>query len=103
MLDRVRSTATPTRLRQAGFGGIPAPPTYPFVMQTGAGSRRSKAPPRDTSTWARAFLGVLLKEGGLILHGEQSFHLYRPIVSGDVLVGKGTVVNAYSKESNGRP
>ena len=40
--------------------------------------------------------------GGLILHGEQEFTYHRPVVVGDVLVGEGTVVDAYRKESKGR-
>jgi hypothetical protein len=47
-------------------------------------------------------LGPLMAKGGLILHGEQEFTYRRPVVAGDVLVGRGTVADAYRKESRGR-
>ncbi len=50
----------------------------------------------------QSILDTLLEDGGLILHGEQSFHFHRPVVVGDVLHGVGSIVNVYQKESNGR-
>ena len=49
-----------------------------------------------------AALAPLMATGGLILHGEQSFHYHRPVVVGDVLRGEGTIVDAYAKESKGK-
>jgi acyl dehydratase len=43
-----------------------------------------------------------MANGGLILHGEQEFTYHRPVFAGDVLVGKGMVVDAYKKESKGK-
>jgi acyl dehydratase len=86
----------------AGFDGIPAPPTYPFVMQHWGRFEELQGPSEGHLDVVSGILGVLLKEGGLILHGEQSFHHHRPIVAGDVLEGKGSVVDAYAKESNGK-
>ncbi|MEY2475429.1 MAG: hypothetical protein QOG87_744, partial [Actinomycetota bacterium] len=39
---------------------------------------------------------------GMILHGEQEFTYHRPLSVGDVLVGEGTVVDLYEKESKGK-
>ena len=47
-------------------------------------------------------LGPLMANGGLILHGEQEFTYHRPVLAGDVLVGEGTVADAYRKESKGK-
>jgi acyl dehydratase len=44
----------------------------------------------------------LMSKGGLILHGEQEFIYHRPVQVGDVLVGEGTITDAYQKESKGR-
>ena len=49
-----------------------------------------------------AVLGPLMAKGGLILHGEQEFTYHRPVFAGDVLEGKGLVVDAYQKESKGK-
>jgi acyl dehydratase len=43
-----------------------------------------------------------MSKGGLILHGEQEFTYHRPVVVGDVLVGKGSIVDAYQREGKGR-
>ena len=43
-----------------------------------------------------------MASGGLMLHGEQEFIYHRPIAVGDVLVGKGKIVDAYQKESKGK-
>ena len=43
-----------------------------------------------------------MAKGGLILHGEQEFIYHRPVLVGDVLVGEGTITDAYQKESKGR-
>ena len=47
-------------------------------------------------------LAPLLAQGGLILHGEQSFSYHRAVQVGDVLKGHGTIVDAYRKESKGK-
>lgn len=86
----------------AGLPGIPAPPTYPFVMDNfGAYPelQPEEAPPTNAVAMA---LGPLLAKGGLILHGEQAFTYHRPVIAGDVLLGDGKVVDAYQKESKGK-
>jgi peroxisomal enoyl-CoA hydratase 2 len=46
-------------------------------------------------------MGSLFAQGGIVLHGEQEFQYHRPIEVGDVLVGEGTVLDVYEKESKG--
>jgi acyl dehydratase len=87
----------------AGFDAIPAPPTFPFVMESWG--RFPELQPADAPPAGGGMakvLGPLMAKGGIILHGEQSFDYHRPVAVGDVLDGEGTVVDAYTKESKGR-
>jgi len=86
----------------AGFSGIPAPPTFSFVMSH-QGARTEEQPPDPTGGKNPMFavMGDLMRLGGLVLHGEQEFVYHRPIVAGDVLDGEGRVVDLYEKESKG--
>lgn len=92
----------PRAAAEAGLAGIPAPPTYPFVMENfGAYPELQTADAPKGNPMAEV-LGPLMANGGLILHGEQEFTYTRPVLAGDVLVGEGKVVNAYVKESKGK-
>ncbi len=92
----------PRAAAAAGLDGIPAPPTYPFAMDN-FGKFPELQPEDGGATNALMLaLGPLLGKGGLILHGEQSFAYTRPVYAGDVLEGKGTIVDAYRKESKGK-
>ena len=94
----------PRAAADAGLPGIPAPPTYPFVMGNfgvfpeiqGEGALAA------TDNPMAEVLGPLMTKGGIILHGEQEFTYRRPVLAGDVLVGDGKVVDAYQKESKGK-
>jgi len=86
----------------AGLAGIPAPPTYPFVMEHFGAFPEIQLDSGVTGNPLAEALGPLMAKGGIILHGEQEFTYVRPIVAGDVLVGQGTVVDAYQKESKGK-
>ncbi len=92
----------PRAAADAGLPGIPAPPTYPFVM--GNFGVYAELQPADAPSGnpMGAVLGPLMAKGGLILHGEQEFTYHRPVFAGDVLEGKGSVVDAYQKESKGK-
>src|ERR1700722_5790345 len=93
----------PRASEAAGFDAIPAPPTFPFVMDTWgrfAELQPSDGPPAGGGM--AKVLGPLMAKGGLILHGEQAFEYPRPAEVGDGLDGEGTVVDAYAKESKGR-
>lgn len=87
----------------AGFAAIPAPPTFPFVMQSWGAFPELQAEAVDTGeNPLGAVLGPLMANGGLILHGEQSFEYHRPVLVGDVLRGESRIADAYAKESKGR-
>jgi acyl dehydratase len=91
----------PAAAAEAGFAAIPAPPTFPFVMEHWG--RFAEAQPEEkvaVHPISEAF-GPLLAKGGIILHGEQSFEYQRPVLAGDALDGETTVVDAYEKESKG--
>ena len=74
----------------AGFDGIPAPPTFSFVMGH-MGARAEEQPPDPSGGQSPMFqvMGDLMSKGGLVLHGEQEFVYHRPIVEGDVLAQRG--------------
>jgi hypothetical protein len=86
----------------AGLAGIPAPPTYPFVMGNFGAFPELQIDEVSSGNPMAEVLGPLMANGGLILHGEQEFTYRRPVVAGDVLVGRGAVADAYRKESKGR-
>ncbi|HEX4245515.1 MAG TPA: MaoC family dehydratase N-terminal domain-containing protein [Acidimicrobiales bacterium] len=90
----------PAAAAAIGLPAIPAPPTYPFVMENFG--RYPELQPADAGNQVGAAIAPLLAGGGLILHGEQSFSYHRPVFAGDVLEGTGSVVDAYRKESKGR-
>jgi acyl dehydratase len=86
----------------AGLAGIPAPPTYPFVMGNFGAYPELQTEEAPAGNPMAEVLGPLMANGGLILHGEQEFTYLRPVLAGDVLVGRGKVADAYRKESKGR-
>jgi acyl dehydratase len=45
-------------------------------------------------------IGALMKEGGLVLHGEQEFVYHRPVLVGDELTSQGTIKDIYAKEGS---
>jgi acyl dehydratase len=88
--------------QEAGLRAIPAPPTFPFVMSNWGEFPEYQPEDRPTGNPLGEVLEPLISRGGLILHGEQEFDYHRPVFVGDVLVGEGTIIDAYSKESKGR-
>ncbi len=92
----------PRAAADAGLPGIPAPPTYPFVMGNFGVYPELQTDDAPSGNPMAAVLGPLMAKGGIILHGEQEFSYHRPVFAGDVLVGTGTVVDAYQKESKGK-
>ena len=92
----------PSAAQAAGFPAIPAPPTFPFVMEFWGKHVELQPPDAPTAAVLGEVLGPLAASGGLMLHGEQEFVYHRPVLVGDVLVGEGRVVEAYQKESRGR-
>jgi len=104
--DAVLSTSpiyhNPEAARAAGFANIPAPPTWPFAMEFSGKFEEIQPSDAPTGNPLATAVGPLMAKGGLILHGEQEFVYHRPVFVGDVLLGEGTVVDAYTKESKGK-
>jgi hypothetical protein len=74
----------------AGFGRVPVPPTYTFVMAS-AGAFADIQPEGGTgSMYANtgADAASAFTRDGLYLHGEQHFTYHRPVCVGDVLEGR---------------
>jgi acyl dehydratase len=84
---------------EAGFGGIPVPPTYGFVAPNWGRWEELQPPASGEIEPMTAVMGGLMANGGLILHGEQSFTYHRPVVTGDRLNYRGVVKDIYQKES----
>jgi acyl dehydratase len=93
---------SPEAAKQAGFDNIPAPPTWPFAMEFSGKFPEIQPTDAPTGNPMMTAMGPLMAKGGLILHGEQEFLYHRPIQVGDVLIGDGTITDAYQKESKGR-
>jgi acyl dehydratase len=92
----------PDVAKAAGLADIPAPPTFPFIMENwGKFTELQPADAPSGNPMMKAFAPLMAK-GGMILHGEQEFEFHRPIVVGDRLKGEGKVVDVYQKESKGK-
>lgn len=93
----------PAAAKAAGFGDLPAPPTFTFAIQH-MGKTGEPQPPDPTggNNPINVFMGTLMAKGGIVLHGEQEFVYHRPIVVGDVLVSESKVVDVYERESKGK-
>ena len=90
--------------KEAGFDGIPAPPTFGFSMAHW-GKFPETQPPPDPALEGNPMMeimGGLMAKGGMILHGEEEFIYHRPVVVGDVLHEEGKVTDYYTKESGDR-
>jgi acyl dehydratase len=90
----------PDAARAAGFEAIPAPPTFSFAMQhMGTIGEPQPTDPTGGTNPMHTVMGGLYAGGALILHGEQEFEYHRPVFVGDVLLGEGTIVDLYEKET----
>jgi acyl dehydratase len=91
----------PEAAKAAGLPAVPAPPTFSFVVDNWG--KFPEIQPEDAPEGGLGeVLALLMRNGGMILHGEQEFTYHRPVFVGDVLLGEGTVVDAYAKESKGK-
>lgn len=75
--------------REAGYDGIPAPPTF---------ERTTEFPryrPEGVDDHTGFDLGF---DPRRIIHGEQAFEFERPLYVGDVLTGRTTLEDAYERE-----
>ena len=71
--------------KKAGYRAIPAPPTYLTAVTNDDPDKGG-------------LLRLLNVDIGLILHGEQHFEYYAPVVVGDVVTCQEKVVDIYDKK-----
>lgn len=90
--------------REAGFNAPPLPPTWTFA--SGFLGAYPESQPEDPTNGEgdplMKIIGVLKKEGGMILHGEQEFIYHQCAQVGDVLHQEGKIKDIYTKESKGK-
>ncbi|MDX6285160.1 MAG: hypothetical protein QOG53_645 [Frankiales bacterium] len=94
----------PRAAKEAGFDAIPIPPTYGFAFANwGQFPELQEADTSQGANPVMKIIGGLMKNGGLVLHGEQGFIYHAPVVAGDTLTSSGKVTEAYEKtSSNGK-
>jgi acyl dehydratase len=85
--------------KAAGFDNLPIPPTFPFAMVNWGQFREQQPDGWDGLGPMADIFGKLMRNGGLILHGEQEFLYHAPVVAGDVLTMTGKVKDIYTKTS----
>ena len=87
--------------RAAGFGNVPAPPTFTFALPFwGSFAEEQPDDPTGGENPMHAVMGELFGQGALVLHGEQEFTYHRPVEVGMELDGRGEVVDIYEKETD---
>lgn len=93
-----------TVAREAGFDAPPLPPTWTFSSPfLGAWPEDQPADPtKGQGSPMMKIMRDLMKNGGLVLHGEQEFHYHQSVQCGDVLHWEGKITDIYTKESKGK-
>ncbi len=92
---------SPAAAADAGFDGIPVPPTFTFAAQYwGAFAEAQPAADPDAAEVATVF-EQLRAEGGMNLHGEQEFRYHSPIYVGQRLHVSGVIEDVSVKEGKG--
>ena len=76
--------------RASSWGDIIAPPTFPITF-------------RDEAADAAALLRDLGVDISRLLHGEQEFELFRPLMPGETLLCRTRVVDVYEKPGRSGP
>ena len=102
VLDDSAVYANADAARAAGFVNVPAPPTFGFSTQNWGRFEELQTAEQPASNPMFEVMGKLYANGGMVLHGEQSFTYHQPIVAGDVLTYEGVVRDIYSKQSGDR-
>jgi hypothetical protein len=91
----------PDAAAEAGFSAVPAPPTYGFSMAHWGAFPELQPAGSEGKNPIMEIIGGLMKNGGLILHGEQDFRYHAPIVAGDTLSVTGRISDLSEKQSSG--
>lgn len=90
----------PREAEAHGFDHIPAPPTWGFAM--GHWGKFPEQQPKGASDESPIMhaIGALMKQGGMVLHGEQEFFYHRAMEVGDRLTSSGEIKDVYTKEGS---
>ena len=90
--------------KTAGFDAPPVPPTWTFASAfLGAYTEDQPADPTGGKGHPMMkLMSNLMKNGGMVLHGEQEFIYHQPVQCGDVLSSTGKITDVYTKESGGK-
>lgn len=93
-----------TAAKAEGFKAPPLPPTWTFasVFLGAYPEEQLKDPTGGEGNPMMKIMQDLLKNGGLILHGEQEFRYHQNVQCGDVLHWHGKITDIYTKESKGK-
>jgi acyl dehydratase len=92
---------SPTAAKEAGFEGIPVPPTFTFAAPYW-GAFAEDQPENDPDALdVVAVFAQLQADGGLNLHGEQEFRYHSPIYVGQRLHVSGVVEDVSIKQGKG--
>jgi acyl dehydratase len=90
--------------KTAGFDAPPLPPTWTFASAF-LGAYPEDQPQDPTGGEGNPMMKImrgLMKEGGMVLHGEQEFRYHKVAQVGDVLHAEGRITDIYTKESKGK-
>ncbi|CUU54806.1 N-terminal half of MaoC dehydratase [Parafrankia irregularis] len=82
---------------EAGFAGIPAPPTFTFAARLLAAYEELSPEQPPGAVDLTELIGELRAGGGLILHAEQEFTYHAPVLVGAVLTLTGVVEDVQVK------
>ena len=88
--------------RAEGFADVPAPPTFGFSIQNWGRFEELQPEEQPETNPMYEVMGKLYANGGMILHGEQSFTYHQPVVAGQRLDYEGVVKDIYEKSSGER-
>ena len=92
---------SPAAAEDAGFSGIPVPPTFTFAA-TYWGAFLEEQPEQDPDAVdVGNVFAQLSAEGGMNLHGEQEFRYHSPIYVGQRLRVSGVIEDVSVKEGKG--
>ena len=90
-----------TAASDAGFAGVPVPPTFTFVAGHWGTLAEDQPEPDPSAADLGVILAELRKDGGLLLHGEQEFQYHRPVLVGQRLHSSGVVEDVNVKDGKG--
>jgi acyl dehydratase len=92
--------STPAAAAEAGFAGIPVPPTFPFVMQNWGAFPEIQPVTDPSADSLKSLFGKVRRDGDLVLHGGQEFSYLRPLLVGETVTSAAWVEDVTVKETD---